>query len=78
MAHIKSRSYRTKDNKETLFDKHGRILGKYDSISESEKAAKLISKTAETKPRRKPKYKPKTFTQIKKANDDLVKKMSRQ
>ncbi len=58
MSHIQSRSYRNAAGKEVLYDKHGRVLGKYDSITESDKAARLISDTSETKPRRKPRRNP--------------------
>lgn len=54
MTHLVSRSYRTRDGKETLFDKRGRVLGKYESITDANRAAVLISETSEVRPKRKP------------------------
>jgi hypothetical protein len=62
MAHLKLRSITTrmdsrlsKGGRQTLVDKVGRTFGKYESITDATRAAKLISGTSEVKPRRKPK-----------------------
>jgi hypothetical protein len=57
MSHLLTRSYKTRDGKETLFDKRGRTMGKYESITDADRAAKLISETTEARPRRKPMHK---------------------
>lgn len=58
MTHIKSRSFRVPGDsirgRERLVDKRGKTLGEYDTIGASNKAARLISETSETKPKKKP------------------------
>ncbi len=54
MTHLLTRSWQTRDGKETLFDKRGRVMGKYESITDANRAARLISGTTHARPRPKP------------------------
>lgn len=54
MSHLILRSYKTRDGKQTTYDKHGRVMFKHESIRDTNRAGDLVSKTSEARPKRKP------------------------